>query len=57
MKKFRYEFEIDDDFEVGYCHKCLFNEWEWYDDGYSDCYQRCVLYSSSSECPLIEVEK
>jgi len=55
MKKFKYEFEVDDDFEVGDCYNCPFQEWEYYDDdGYTETYPYCVL-SGSNGCPLVEV--
>lgn len=58
MKKFKYEFEIDDDFEVGCCFDCPLHEWVDYDDGdgYSETYLRCVINSSFESCPLQEVE-
>jgi hypothetical protein len=57
MKKFKYEFKIDDDFEKGCCYDCPFQEWEYYDDdGYSDCYSYCALHSNYQECPLEEVK-
>lgn len=58
MKKFKYEFEVDDDFEVGDCSRCPFEQWEWYDDdGYNDCSPYCVVWGHGDEkCPLEEVK-
>lgn len=56
MKKFKYEFWVNDDFETGDCSDCPFEQWEWYDDdGYNDCYSYCAI-DSVDRCPLIEVK-
>lgn len=58
MKKFKYEFEVDDDFEKGCCYDCPMQEWVDYDygDGYIDTDLRCVLSSSHNNCPLEEAK-
>ena len=54
MKKFKYEFEIDDDFENGDCSNCpLYIEEE-------ECgvdFSHCVLSRNEKNCPLKEVIK
>lgn len=56
MKKFKYEFEVDDDFEVGCCMDCMLGEWVDYDDdGYSETYLRCIIHGHIDGCPLVEV--
>ncbi len=58
MKKFRYEFEVGDDFEAGCCFDCPLHEWVDYDDGdgYSETDLRCLIYNSFGNCPLKEVK-
>lgn len=57
MKKFKYEFKADDDFEIGCCFDCPLHEWVYYDDdGYSDTDLRCMIGSSFRSCPLVEVK-
>jgi len=54
MKKFKYEFEVDDSFECGYCIKCpLYVEEEEYGVDFS----YCVLFKNEENCPLKDVEK
>lgn len=56
MKKFKYEFEVNDDFEVGCCMDCPFNHTEWYDnDGWNDCYDYCII-GGNCEDKLEEVK-
>lgn len=59
MKNFKYEFEVDNDFEVGCCFDCPLHEWVDYDDGdgYSETDLRCTIGSSFENCPLEEVKE
>lgn len=59
MKKFKYEFEVeDDDFEAGCCFDCPLHEWVDYDDGdgYSETDLRCIIGYPYKGCPLVEVK-
>ena len=48
IKKFKYEFEVDDDFEIGCCYDCpLYNFTE----------ELCQIGYRYEECPLKEVEE
>lgn len=56
MKKFKLEFEMNDNFEKGDCFNCLFRQLEWFDDdGYTDYYDYCFIFNDSQDCPLQEV--
>ena len=52
VKKYKYEFEADEDFEPGDCLECPLSYVDC-DDHYEIC---CVLYADSDECPLEKVE-
>ena len=48
IKKFKYEFEVDDDFEIGCCYDCpLYNFTE----------ELCQIGYRYEECPLKEVKE
>ena len=61
--KYKYEFEVDEDFEKGYCYDCPFSYiGDWNDfDSLSDLY--CSIGKIADDdgydsiCPLIEVEE
>ncbi len=50
MKKYKYEFEVDDDFEKGCCFDCPLQESEWYECNISE------ASDDSKKCPLVEVK-
>lgn len=52
--KYKYEFEIDDEFEKGDCYDCPLHYEEYYD---RDDAIRCVLECNYNECPLVEIEE
>ena len=51
--RYKYEFESDNDFEVGCCYDCPLGYIDWNDD-YGDVH--CVLHAKYDECPLEKVE-
>lgn len=53
MKKFKYEFEVDDDFEVGVCYDCPLYEWV---DCNNSMRLHCVIGYPYVYCPLVEVK-
>ena len=54
MKKYKYEFEVPDDFQKGYCHDCPLTYLS-YDEDYG--YEAlCCVYARYDNCPLQEVE-
>lgn len=52
--RYKYEFEADEDFELGYCLDCPLSYIEWNDD-YDDVH--CVLFAQYEKCPLEEVKE
>ena len=56
--KYKYEFEMSEDFAKGDCYDCPFSyEDDFGCDGESDYAPRCVLYAKYDECPLEIVEE
>lgn len=58
MKKFKFEFSIPDDFEIGNCDDCIFWDVDFFDDDDDgmDYREFCQLYYSSENCLLEEVK-
>ena len=52
--RYKYEFEADEDFELGYCHYCPLSYVEWNDDP-DDVH--CVLFAHYEKCPLEEIKE
>lgn len=50
--KYKYEFEVDEDFEKGCCYDCPLSYTDFDDDDYNP---RCVLWIGYYECPLEKV--
>ena len=54
--KYKYEFEVSEDFVKGYCMECDLGYEEYYEDEYDSGWDvRCVLGCNYEKCPLIEV--
>lgn len=53
VKKYKYEFEVNEDFEPGNCYECHLSYIDW-DDPAGEPY--CVLHAEYGECPLEKVE-
>lgn len=51
--KYKYEFEVNEDFEPGNCCECHLSYIDW-DDPAGEPY--CVLHAEYGECPLEKVE-
>ena len=51
--KYKYEFEVEKEFEKGLCHRCPLSYDVDSDYGYDTC---CVLLADYDECPLEEVK-
>lgn len=51
--KYKYEFEVDEDFEPGNCRECHLSYIDW--DNPGEYY--CVLYADYDECPLEKVKE
>ena len=52
--RYKYEFEADEDFELGCCYYCPLSYIEWYDDS-DDVH--CVLFAHYEKCPLEEIKE
>ena len=54
--KYRYEFEMNEDFEKGCCYTCPMSYVDWNNfSDFDDVY--CVLHKKYDECPLVKVEE
>lgn len=57
MKKYKYEFEMPDDFQPGECGECPLSYEEWREDEYGDTFwwTHCPIDDDvNAECPLIK---
>lgn len=56
IKKWKYTFETDKNFEKGNCIDCPLSYDEEYeeDDGFNDMNTYCVLFANFENCPLQE---